>query len=83
MGCTTDFTGSFKFNKTLDTKTLKLLQGLSETRRMARKIEGYGVEGEFYIEGGGYAGQDDDTTVIDHNRPPKTQTHGRLSRRRV
>jgi hypothetical protein len=41
---------------------------------MARNVDPkYGVEGEFYFDGKGYCGQDDDPTVIDHNRPPETQ----------
>lgn len=73
MGYTTDFIGKFKFNKPLDADTLKLLTGLATTRRMKRNIKGYGIEGEFYIDGGGDFGQADDDTVLDHNRPPKTQ----------
>lgn len=75
MGYTTDFTGSFKLNKPLDPDTLKLLRGLSGTRRMARKVDEklYGIEGEFYIDGSGDFGQDKDDTVIDYNCPPRTQ----------
>lgn len=74
MGYTTEFTGKFKFNKTLDKETYTFLKKLSETRRMKRKVgPEYGVEGEFFVDGKGYAGQDHDNTIIDHNTPPKTQ----------
>ena len=40
-----------------------------ETNRSeAEKI--YGVDGEFFVGGGGFAGQDHDETVIDHNIAP-------------
>jgi hypothetical protein len=73
MGYTTEFTGTFKLNKKLDEETHRLLVGLSETRRVARNIEGYGVEGEFYVDGSGFAGQNREANIIDYNRPPKTQ----------
>lgn len=66
MGYTTDFRGSFKINKPVDQSTFELLRGLAETRRMKRNLEGYGVEGEFYVA-------DDNNNVIDHNCPPSTQ----------
>lgn len=74
MGYTTDFSGEFKIDKEVDEETYKLLDGLNKTRRMARKVsKKYGVEGEFYINGKGEMGQAHDKTVIDNNRPPKTQ----------
>jgi len=74
MGYTTEFSGEFKINKPLDDDTYKLLDGLSKTRRMARNVgPEYGVEGEFYIEGSGFMGQDDEDNVINSNQPPKTQ----------
>ena len=74
MGYSTDFYGEFTLNKKLDDNTYKLLKGLSETRRMKRKVDPkYGVEGEFYIDGEGFMGQDHDDTVIDGNSPPSTQ----------
>lgn len=74
MGYTTDFYGSFKLNKKLDSKTKRFLQKLNETRRMKRKLPPkYGIEGEFFVDGHGFMGQDDDDTVIDHNQPPITQ----------
>lgn len=75
MGYTTDFTGSFRVDKKLDDATFELLKGLSSTRRMARKglDKTMGIEGEFFVDGKGFAGQDDDASVVDHNRPPSTQ----------
>lgn len=74
MGYTTDFVGQFNINKKLDPETHEFLKKLAETRRMKRNVgPEYGVEGEFYVEGKGYMGQDDDSNVIDHNRPPSTQ----------
>lgn len=74
MGYTTDFEGKFKFNKPLDIETFNFLRKLNETRRMARNVgPEYGVEGEFYVDGGGMAGQDNEDNIIDYNTPPKTQ----------
>lgn len=81
MGYTTDFNGVFKLNKKLDKATHEFLVKLNETRRMKRdKFKlldktgiNYGFDGEFYVDGDGFMGQDDDDSVIDHNSPPKTQ----------
>jgi hypothetical protein len=74
MGYLTNFSGKFFLNKPLDDVTFNFLKKLSETRRMSRRIDvQYGVEGEFYVDGTGFRGQDIDSTVIDHNREPKTQ----------
>src|SRR5665213_2269968 len=73
MGYTTEFTGSFKLDKALDKETFDLLIGLSETRRVKRNIEGYGIEGEFYVsERDGYS-QNRNPNIVDYNSPPKTQ----------
>ena len=73
MGYTTEFEGKFNLNKKLDDDTFKLLNGLATTRRMKRNVEGFGNEGEFFIDGLGFCGQDNDITVIDVNKPPTTQ----------
>ena len=74
MGYSTEFNGEFKINKPLDAATYKLLKGLNETRRMARKVDKkYGVEGEFYIKGKGSMGQDHEPNIIDFNKQPITQ----------
>lgn len=75
MGYTTEFRGRFKFNKPVEGKALRLLQGISGTRRMARNVDEvkYGVEGEFYFKGSGHRGQGDEANIIDYNRPPRNQ----------
>ena len=73
MGYTTDFFGEFKIDKPVDRKTAKLLKGLENTRRMKRNIEGYGVDGEFYIDGEGMMGQGRSSDIVDYNTPPRTQ----------
>jgi len=73
MGYTTDFNGVFKLNKKLDAETHAFLTKFNETRRMARNVQGYGIEGEFYVDANGHAGQEHTPDIIDYNRPPKTQ----------
>ena len=76
MGYTTDFDGSFKINKPLDDGTFNLINGLAGTRRMGRRglAFEYGEEGEFYYDphSDDY-GQENNSNIIDYNRPPKTQ----------
>jgi hypothetical protein len=33
----------------------------------------YGVEGEFFVDGAGFAGQDKESSIVDYNDPPSTQ----------
>ena len=74
MGYSTYFEGRFKLNNKLDDETYEFLQALSCTRRMKRDVDPkYGVEGEFYVEGGGMCGQDKEDNIINYNQPPKTQ----------
>jgi hypothetical protein len=73
MGYSTDFFGSFKLDRPLDEVTKTFLQKFAETRRMKRNIQGYGVDGEFYVDGKGSFGQDHDATVVEYNQPPSTQ----------
>jgi len=74
MGYTTEFEGRFDLNKVLDDETFDLLTKLAATRRMKRDVDSkYGVEGEFYVLGKGYAGQDREPNVIDSNHPPRSQ----------
>ena len=81
MGYSTYFDGQFDLDKPLDDETYELLRKLNYTRRMARNIEGYGVEGEFFVDGedededtpfSGH-GQKETEDIIDYNRPPSTQ----------
>lgn len=69
MGYQTDFVGKFSLNKQLTNEDKTFLEKFAETRRVARNIEGYGVEGEFYVDGNDYS----DNNIIDSNRPPSTQ----------
>jgi hypothetical protein len=39
-------------------------------------LEIYGEEGEYFVGGGGYAGQDNDNSVIDFNTPPNQLGYG-------
>lgn len=74
MGYTTEFQGSFQVDKPVDDDTLNLLVGLATTRRMKRSVSSdFGVEGEFYVSGKGFAGQDREDNIVDYNSPPSTQ----------
>jgi hypothetical protein len=74
MGYQTEFRGCFELNKVLDQETDDFLVKFSKTRRMARNLpKEYGVEGEFYVDGGGDYGQALEDNVIDQHRPPRTQ----------
>lgn len=74
MGYTTDFTGEFKITPALKPEDRRFLLKLAETRRMARNLDPkYGVEGEWYVDGNGYYGQDGEANIINHNQPPSTQ----------
>lgn len=73
MGYTTSFNGEFEVTPTLKAEDRLFLKALANTRRVKRDVVGYGVEGEFFVDGKGYMGQDDDGTVVDGNNPPSTQ----------
>jgi hypothetical protein len=74
LGYTTDFNGRFLLNKPLDEETYQYLIKFNETRRMARNVDKqFGIEGEFYVDGNGFKGQDDDPTIINYNKHPSTQ----------
>lgn len=75
MGYTTEFEGSFEFDRPLDDETYEFLTKLAHTRRMARKVDEdiYGPEGEFYVDGGGDFGDNHEDNIIDYNRPPGDQ----------
>lgn len=74
MGYTTRFDGRFKLDKPLDDETYNFLIKFNETRRMKRNVDPkYGIDGEFYVDGTGFHGQDVDATVVDYNKPPSTQ----------
>ena len=74
MGYTTDFSGRFDLNKELSPKMKQYLTLFNETRRMKRNTdEVFGVQGEFYVFGGGSFGQANEPNIIDFNEPPTTQ----------
>ena len=74
MGYTTDFSGKFNLNKELSPKMAQYLKLFNETRRMKRNTdEVFGVDGEFFIFGGGDFGQNREPNIIDFNQPPITQ----------
>jgi len=74
MGYDTTFKGRFKLNKILDPGTHEFLTKLANTRRMKRNVDSmYGVEGEFYVKGTGYMGQDHEPNIVNYNGSPRTQ----------
>lgn len=74
MGYSTDFFGAFTLNKKLDNETKEFLIKFNRTRRMARNVDPkYGIQGEFYVDGKGMAGQDHEENIINYNTPPSTQ----------
>lgn len=67
MGYHTDFSGSINVAPPLSAEERDFINKFCETRRMDRK------KGPYYVNGGGYAGQDRETDVRDYNRPPSGQ----------
>jgi len=75
MGYTTDFEGRFSIEPPLKEEDSEFLKKLASTRRMKRTglDPKYGVDGEFFVDGPGFMGQDNDTSIVDSNSPPSTQ----------
>lgn len=88
MGYTTDFMGFFSLDKPLKKKHAKYLKAFNRTRRMKRDASltehrtdklrtkvglNVGVDGEYFVGEGGFAGQRQGQDVIDGNSPPSTQ----------
>lgn len=86
MGYTTTFTGKFTCTPALNADQVAYLKALADTRRMQRKgasklpdplREAVGLpvgnEGEYFVGGTGWAGQDHDETIVDYNNPPAAQ----------
>lgn len=68
MGYTTEFDGSVEVFPALNEYEINYLKKFSETRRMSRSA------GPYFVDGNGYAGQDDGPdTIYDHNCPPPGQ----------
>lgn len=88
MGYTTEFEGAFYFSKPLQDRHIDYIKKFSNTRRMARDFKKatmmpdherhmaelpIGTEGAFFVGGLGFCGQDEDASIIDYNRPPRSQ----------
>lgn len=88
MGYTTEFTGSFTVTPALATEQIRYLKSFAETRRMIRDAEivatlpdpirwavnlPAGIDGSYFVGGAGLRGQDVDSSVLNHNTPPRTQ----------
>jgi hypothetical protein len=74
MGYTTDFFGAFQLDKPLTNELKTFLTKFSDTRRMKRNVGmEYGIEGEFFVNGGGDFGQANEKNIIEYNYPPRTQ----------
>lgn len=92
MGYHTDFAGDFTITPALEENHRKYLVQFNETRRMRRDPlkalelpdpirEAVGLpigsEGAFFVGGGGFMGQDDDASVLDHNEAPGQESYNR------
>jgi hypothetical protein len=87
MGYTTTFDGTINVTPAVTEDLMEYINKFSETRRMKRNVEilkelygyknsfegNYGVDGEYFVGGGGFAGQERDRSVKDFNEPPATQ----------
>ena len=67
MGYTTEFHGQINIDPILNDDEATYLTKFAETRRMNRK------EGPYFVDGKGVMGQDEDSNVINGNRPDPTQ----------
>lgn len=88
MGYTTDFEGHFTLDKPLRPEHAAYLHAFADTRRMRRDPHKasvmpdprreavglpIGVEGGYFVGGGGFAGQDRDASILDYNHEPDEQ----------
>ena len=88
MGYTTDFAGVFTLDEPLTEEQAAYLTKFCETRRVKRDTSKLldmedqvreavglplGKEGEFFTGGLGLFGQGNDPSILDHNRPARTQ----------
>ena len=67
MGYTTEFSGQVTISPPLSQEEIDYLRKFNRTRRMSRQ------EGPYYVEGGGFMGQDRDDGIINYNSPPAGQ----------
>lgn len=88
MGYTTNFAGQFNLTTPLLPEHLAYLEKFNETRRMKRDervVETLpdpvrqraglpvGKAGAYFVGGDGLAGQERDSSILDHNEPPSEQ----------
>jgi hypothetical protein len=88
MGYDTLFGGHFTLDRSLAQDQINYLQKFNDTRRMKRNNDylinkpdplrekvglPLGIEGEFFVNGEGFMGQNRDDSVIDGNKPSSTQ----------
>lgn len=88
MGYTTEFIGQFDITPTLTEPHRIYLEAFQETRRMQRNAKAaeqlpdpqrlavglpIGVEGGYFVGGGGSFGQDGDDSILDYNDSPQNQ----------
>lgn len=87
MGYTTWFNGTLQFNKQVTDDLKNFINEFANVRHMQRDVEiikkinpnwslyGYkgtlGNEGEYYVGGSGFMGQDEDASIISYNRPAR------------
>lgn len=88
MGYTTEFRGEFTVTPALTPEQVAYINRFSETRRMQRDPQKaallpdpireavglpLGKEAEYFVGGGGFAGQEHDASILDYNNPPAGQ----------
>ena len=88
MGYTTDFSGKFKITPKLSVEQVAYLKQFCNTRRMKRDAEiaatlpdpireavglPIGAEGEYFVGGGDFMGQEHDASVVAYNTEPSSQ----------
>lgn len=67
MGYTTEFYGRVTIDPPLNEQEIIYLRKFNESRRMDR------AKGPYFVDGGGWMGQDREADVRDYNNPPKGQ----------
>lgn len=88
MGYNTDFNGKFKLDRPLTPEHAAYIEAFNQSRRMKRDAKRaeelpdpvriaaglpIGPEGAYFVGGGGFMGQENDRSVLDHNGPPSGQ----------
>ena len=67
MGYTTEFDGQVTIDPPLNEREIEFLKKFNETRRMQRK------NGPYYVDSGGFMGQDHEKDIENYNQPPTGQ----------